>query len=641
VPAGKRAQWMAVWNSARKAALKDGMPDKDAEAKAFREANGVAGPGSEKITKYSDDQERDDHGRWTEAASTKKDHRDAMKWHDAKAAEEEAAGHPVTADYHREAAGKHQYAVSMAGKNGPGVDPDHSKSANRSSKEANRASQYAARQDKEKSSGGEMKKTEVPDNEKQSQVGVGYENPSSRPGATCAGCVHFISPDRCEHVQGPIAAAAWCLKFIKCAEEEKTVTTTLKKFIPFAKVDNSIDPATKLPRREVWGIVTAEVPDKEDEVCDYAKSKPFYQAVIDEMSKATDGRNMFPLREMHGLSAAGKCIGFEFRDADREIFMGFKVVDDQAWKKVDEGVYTGFSQGGSLVGALAPDPVFEGCMRYTANPSEVSLVDNPCLAAAHFAYVKADGSVELRKFKRTEVAPTSTRLEKLEKEVADLRKATGTAPLTKTVDGEALAADAFAIAGDAKKVSTWRLPLRFATKQKSAAYVARAALLVKFSPRLFTDAEAKQALKAIATAADWAGVDPLAVVLEFIKVGDLLRGGLRKRVNKLAKTRDPGHRLSFVDADLGKMSIVAQRPANAQADLEKGMYEVGQLACLVQQLSYLVYAAVYEREQEQDGSLLPQDLTENVDALLDTLVAMLAEEAGELSEELNSRAHGA
>src|SRR5208282_4385828 len=142
----------------------------------------------------------------------------------------------------------------------------------------------------------------------------------------------------------------------------------LEKFIPFAKVDST--------RREVWGIVTAEVPDKDDEVCDYDGSKPYYQAVIDEMGKATDGENYFPLRYMHQLEAIGKCIGFEFRDADKEIFMGFKVTSDQRWKDVEEKVLTGFSHGGSIVD-IRPDPKFEGCKRYIASPSEVSLVDNP------------------------------------------------------------------------------------------------------------------------------------------------------------------------------------------------------------------------------------------------------------------------
>jgi hypothetical protein len=193
--------------------------------------------------------------------------------------------------------------------------------------------------------------------------------------------------------------------------DKETIMKSFSKFIPFAKVDAA--------RREVWGIVTAEVPDKDDEVCDYLLSKPYYQAVIDEMGKATAGENYFPLRYMHQLEAVGKCIGFDFRDADKEIFMGFKVVDDQAWQKVEERVLTGFSHGGKIVG-MHPDPKFEGCKRYVADPSEISLVDNPCLASAHFTHIKADGTVELCKFLRVEpVAPG--RLEAVERSLALLK----------------------------------------------------------------------------------------------------------------------------------------------------------------------------------------------------------------------------
>src|ERR1019366_1693577 len=127
------------------------------------------------------------------------------------------------------------------------------------------------------------------------------------------------------------------------------VMTDFKKCVPFVKTDNA--------RHEVSGIVTAELPDKDDEVCDYDKSLPYYKAWISEFEKATDGKSSGNLREMHQLSAVGKGTGYEFRDAEKSIFMSFKVVDDDAWKKVSEGVYTGFSQGGRKVGDMPPDPV--------------------------------------------------------------------------------------------------------------------------------------------------------------------------------------------------------------------------------------------------------------------------------------------
>lgn len=177
--------------------------------------------------------------------------------------------------------------------------------------------------------------------------------------------------------------------------EVKTVEPgALMKFVPFTKVDSV--------QRLVSGVVTAELPDKAQEVCDYEKSKPFYMAWSEEIAKASGGKNVGNLRVMHGLTAAGAGKSIEFRDDKKEIAMCFKVVDDDAWKKVQEGVLTGFSHGGRKVGDMVPDPVFKGCMRYVANPIEISLVDAPCLASARFEYVKADGTSELRKFAKTE-----------------------------------------------------------------------------------------------------------------------------------------------------------------------------------------------------------------------------------------------
>jgi hypothetical protein len=158
------------------------------------------------------------------------------------------------------------------------------------------------------------------------------------------------------------------------------------KIVPITKID--------LSRREVSGVVTAEVPDKDNEVCDYASTKPEYQKWSLDISKASQGKNIGNLREMHQLSAVGVGKQLEFQDSLKQILMTFKVVDDMAWKKCEEGVYTGFSQGGAYVKQWKKD----GMTHYTARPSEVSLVDNPCLPDATFTLIRADGSIELRKF---------------------------------------------------------------------------------------------------------------------------------------------------------------------------------------------------------------------------------------------------
>ena len=143
-------------------------------------------------------------------------------------------------------------------------------------------------------------------------------------------------------------------------------------------------------QRLVYGLVTAEREDKDGETCDYDSTKPEYKTVNDEMSKASDGQNIMPLREMHQLNAVGAGKSIEFDDAKKEIRMAFKVVDDSTWNKVLEKVLIGFSQGGRYVKRWT-----EGAKKmYTAAPGEVSLVDNPCLSGAVIQYVKADGSVE-------------------------------------------------------------------------------------------------------------------------------------------------------------------------------------------------------------------------------------------------------
>ncbi len=174
--------------------------------------------------------------------------------------------------------------------------------------------------------------------------------------------------------------------------DEATASTTkpLKLFVPITKIDAA--------KRLVYGVVTAEAPDALGEVCDYASTKPHYQKWSQKFAAATDGRSFGNLRAMHGSIAAGKLVDIEFNDDARRIEICGKVVDDAEWQKVEEGVYTGFSQGGRYVRRWT-DPDDPKLMRYTAEPSEVSLVDHPCLPDATFAVIKADGSMEARRFK--------------------------------------------------------------------------------------------------------------------------------------------------------------------------------------------------------------------------------------------------
>jgi len=166
----------------------------------------------------------------------------------------------------------------------------------------------------------------------------------------------------------------------------------LKLFAQIAKIDES--------RHEVWGVATAEVVDKEGEIFDYESSKPYFQSWSDEIAKATDGKSLGNVREMHAPSAVGKLVAIDFDDELRQIRVGARIVDSTAWQKCAQGVYTGFSIGGSYVKTWNDGE----CVRFTANPVEISVVDNPCVPGAHFTAVKSDGTTEIRKFKREAAA---------------------------------------------------------------------------------------------------------------------------------------------------------------------------------------------------------------------------------------------
>ncbi len=163
--------------------------------------------------------------------------------------------------------------------------------------------------------------------------------------------------------------------------------TALKIFLPLMKVD--------LDQRLVTGVATAEAPDRAGEICDYESSKPYFESWSAQALAASGGKSLGAVRAMHGAVAAGKLTDIAFDDEGKRVLVAAKIVDDDEWLKVTEGVYTGFSQGGRYVKRW-PDEA-TGLVRYTAEPREISLVDLPCLPGATFEVVK-DGVVEKRAF---------------------------------------------------------------------------------------------------------------------------------------------------------------------------------------------------------------------------------------------------
>ena len=71
--------------------------------------------------------------------------------------------------------------------------------------------------------------------------------------------------------------------------------------IPLVKVDAS--------KREVYGVMAEEAPDKSGEIFDCESSKPYVREWVEEFNRSTDGKSFGNVRSQHGNVAAGKLIG--------------------------------------------------------------------------------------------------------------------------------------------------------------------------------------------------------------------------------------------------------------------------------------------------------------------------------------------
>jgi len=127
----------------------------------------------------------------------------------------------------------------------------------------------------------------------------------------------------------------------------------MKIFVPVAKLDDE--------QRMVYGYATTEALDAQGEI---VKREAIEAALPHYMRFAN-------IREMHQLSAVGVAKEAEFDD--KGLYLKAKVVDDEAWAKVKEGVYKGFSIGGRVTERDANDrKLITGVELH-----EISLVDRP------------------------------------------------------------------------------------------------------------------------------------------------------------------------------------------------------------------------------------------------------------------------
>src|SRR5580704_7792147 len=143
----------------------------------------------------------------------------------------------------------------------------------------------------------------------------------------------------------------------------------MRFYWPIAKVDRE--------QRMVWGYASTEAEDDQGEVI---RREALEAALADYMRFAN-------IREMHQPSAVG--VATQAAVDDRGLYLGARIVDAEAWRKVTEGVYKGFSIGGRVT---PRDPNIITGLSLT----EISVVDRPANPEAVFDCWKAADSPQAR-----------------------------------------------------------------------------------------------------------------------------------------------------------------------------------------------------------------------------------------------------
>lgn len=329
----------------------------------------------------------------------------------------------------------------------------------------------------------------------------------------------------------------------------------MRVFIPITKVD--------VAKRMVYGTLAAEVPDKSGEIMDYDTAKVAIQAWSDAQSEASGGKSLGNVREMHSNIAAGKLTDIVFDDENKRVEGASKVVDDSTWKKIQEGVLTGFSIGGGYKKRWN-DSANPQLKRYTPSVSEFSYVDNPCQPGATFEVVKSDGTTELRKFNQPSAQEAqSSMTNNANLEVQEPEK------LWKATDGSM-------------------------HKSKRDALNRNAELLVNGVTAKADDALAKLD-DGIAAKEEGAEVKPQEEVVVAPVVAAETSVSIEDGAGATA-AEDAGQEA----ASSGEV----EKAAGTEGDLKKGLYEVSRGADLLQSMSYL--QACVERNSKD--SVLPENL---------------------------------
>jgi len=392
----------------------------------------------------------------------------------------------------------------------------------------------------------------------------------------------------------------------------------MRVFAQITKVDEE--------KRLVYGRAAHEVPDRADEIFDYDSSKPYFEAWSESFKKDTDGKSLGNIRAMHGKVAAGKLVEIEFNDADKAIDIVGKIVDDGEWKKVLEGVYTGYSIGGSYVGEPKYEKVDERQLRrYTANPSEISVVDSPCIPSAKFFEVrKANGETGTVEFKVKAVDPAPVEVRGSDGDVAAFGKALNDSGLTlqDAIDLIAIEALLWTVAELEKR--------EFSTAERKERAKSGHALPDGSFP-IDNKSDLKNAIRAYGRAKDKAKAKAHIISrAKALGASDLLPENWTKAGTDPKQAEAIAYSI--------QRRAKRRRKLYGTVELTKGMWNVQEFAECLECLACVARGAQYDFDAEGDDSDVPRKLRNAVGELVEIFKEMSEEEAEEMLEELKEHA---
>ena len=133
---------------------------------------------------------------------------------------------------------------------------------------------------------------------------------------------------------------------------------------------------------KVWGYASSSAVDSDGEI---VTAEAMKAAIPDYMKFGA-------VREMHQDKAAGTAIEAEVQ-VDGRTYFGAHIVDSEAVKKVNAGVYKGFSIGGKVTGRDVLNKSTVTALKLV----EISLVDRPANQEAIFTLVKFEDIDKLEK----------------------------------------------------------------------------------------------------------------------------------------------------------------------------------------------------------------------------------------------------